>query len=1149
VPSRGLQWQAVQIPLAAGLDTGRDVRAGNPPGLDIARDVEFDEENGLQSRRPFVDIGSTAIVGGGSLTNLRRVERNGDELLVFTDTQLYSWSPQQAKWSPRATYLAVASDERGVFVGTGDQIDTDRAELGGLIVYTWAEGGAVFAGAIDKATGAAVVTPTQVSTAIGRPRVVALATRILLFVQATSSTLTVRVIDPASPAAGIGGAGTTVSSAFNSFYDVVKVDGQDRAIGVLRLSPTTSYLAFAVTAAGAVSTSSKARAADGPLAVTTTIGGGTAALVVRANGTAIVGDLLTTSTLADNIVAATLGTAAGTPVNQVTAAFADATTATAYWVSGETSDQTAGPVSLVRRNTITTSAVPGSQVDVIQTLGIASRAFAYAGRSYVWLVFALQNQASTIAGPSPPLGTRVVLQNTYYLYRDDGLLVARAADEVAGGFAPSTGRLPGVAPSSSSGTEFSWCGTARRVIEAGGNERSAYDARSPRDITFTFDSNAARRCARIGKTLYVTGSIPMQYDGAALVEVGFLVYPLSLQGINTATAGVLSAGAYTYKSTLRWQNAQGEQERSTTAVGMDLTTGASTKNQIFTYALTVTLKTAARTPPAIELWRTQVNPTPDSDSYLITSKDPTVLSGDNRYIANDPTQNLLPAAGTLDNIADSVLLAREANPENGDVLEFIAPPGAAIMVATDTRVFLGAVAGDPDRVWYSRLRGINEIVSFNEALTVDVPAPGGAITAIAVVSDALIVFRATAVYALPGSGLTNTLGGQNYGPPRIISQDIGAVNHEAVALTPAGVMFKSRKGWFLLTPDLGLKYIGGKVLAFDDEVILGIDVVETQHHVRVLSAARMLTWDYLVGEWSEWTVTDGLHSTVWQGRHVYLAAAGVRVQSDSFAGVTYGTDVELAWVKPSDLQGSQAVRRIMALGETRGAHLVRVRVARDYQYLSPGNPDYFDDEIWTQSPNLLGSALQVEHSPSQQDLEAIKVRLTAVTAGTSATLSTLTLDPVQVPTLTTPWAAVLTALAPGAYGNRFALAVAMEYVAGPFVIDVRDHFVWSTPLGRWREAVNTIGVRIAATEVAPPTIGQLQAAIAAATKLATITTPDTASKVLSPLSSNWSQSTAAPFTSGAYGVPTGESMKLTGLAFEVGAKPGLYRRLPPAQKV
>ena len=71
---------------------------------------------------------------------------------------------------------------------------------------------------------------------------------------------------------------------------------------------------------------------------------------------------------------------------------------------------------------------------------IASRAFDHDGRIFVNLVFGAQSDAA--AGGTALFGA---LQNSYFLYRDDGLLCGKFATGVAGGFTATTGWLAGVA--------------------------------------------------------------------------------------------------------------------------------------------------------------------------------------------------------------------------------------------------------------------------------------------------------------------------------------------------------------------------------------------------------------------------------------------------------------------------------------------------------------------------------------------------------------------------------------------------------------------------------------------------------------------------------------------------------------------------------
>ncbi len=318
--------------------------------------------------------------------------------------------------------------------------------------------------------------------------------------------------------------------------------------------------------------------------------------------------------------------------------------------------------------------------------------------------------------------------------------------------------------------------------------------------------------------------------------------------------------------------------------------------------------------------------------------------------------------------------------ENGSVLENLAPPPASIIAATNDRVFLAGVAGEPRRVWYSKLRVDGAVVSFHDTLTIEVAPEGGAITALGFLNGTLIVFKETAIYAIPGEGFDNTSGGQNYGPARRLSADVGAISAETVAVTPAGLIFKSSKGWYLLDSGGAPRYIGGPVAAFDADEVVAVHVIENQHQIRCLSTARMLVFDYLVQQWAEWTIAGGLDATIWDGTYTYLAAAAVNTEQDTYTGLTYGWDVETAWIK-DELQGDQSVRWMMLLGEYRSPCTIRVRAARNYRESDASGVTWDDDKFITPTQTVVGGPLQLRHGPSRPKGQAIKFRFTAYEAG------------------------------------------------------------------------------------------------------------------------------------------------------------------------
>lgn len=1009
--------QLKEIPLTQGLNTKGDHRAQPEQLLDIAVNVEFDDVGGLRCRFPFDGV-RTALVGGGTLTNARRLALNGDELLCFTDVALYSWSATESGWVLKGTYLACKVDETPRFVTTGDQLNCDRAELGGIIVYAWAEqgNGSIFtyAAIVDKVTGTVLVPPTAISINASYIRVVALQTKILLVYQlydvlGGNFALLAATVDPAAPSLALGSTAIILASGdLNLYYDVCRIPGIDKAAVVARRNPTTSFTVAIVTAALAVTTSTKARACDGPCAIAPHPDGVHLQAFRTTTGGHIVGDYLS-GVLGDITTNQVLGTTSDTNLPlQIAAAFRSVATAGAFrcyffWQESSLDSGYRGFVTDAGAITV------GAPYHTFFTL--ASRAFDYNGQVYIWGQFDQLNFTTSA-------GYTAELQNTYFLYRDDGLLVAKACDDYAGG-RWSQGHLPGVALVSGS-TSFSFCGQRRRIISTGAAGATDYAQRAPQDITFTFDANEARRCVRLGRTLYITGGELLQYDGARLTEVGFHVFPWSFFGAPLGAGGALSAGGYAYKVTYRNENAAGEIERSTTAtIGLN-TVLANDKVRIggigmtsYTHKSTGDLFAPLSANLTVEVWRTVVNPPPPAPNFfLATSLDPAVTANPNRFLANDVTT---PSSPVFDDaLADAVIALRQANPENGGVLPAIAPPPATIIAATEDRIFLAGIAGDPDRVWYSRQRGADEVVSFNDALTFSVPNPGGKITAIGVQSDqTVIVWRETATYAFGGAGFDNAGGGTNYGPARMLSKEFGCVSAEAQIAFDDGFVVKTAKGWCLLDRALNYQYIGSGADAFDVETVTATIALTARQQIRILTSARMLVYDTLVGNWGQTSVNDGLDLVMWNGLPAYLTATGVRAELatwDGYAGTDYtltSIDFETGWSKFGAMQARAIVDYVQLLGELRSTCVIRKRLARDYEASSPGVWNYTTDETWTPSPGVVGSALQVRQSPRYKRCESLKARFT-ITAPDGV-------SPLGGPCARLTSIAILFALEPNAY--------------------------------------------------------------------------------------------------------------------------------------
>jgi hypothetical protein len=983
-----MQWQEMDIPFVAGLDAGSDSRSVDPPTLTRADNAAFDTAGQVIFRRPFSALGAAPA-------NTRRIVAYGDELIAITDAALYSWSEVLETWEERAEYLSPAVTEQVVYASPAEQEFTDRAELDGVAVVVWTEDGEAKIAAHDVETGAVLLSPQSVpGSGTTKPRVIALTNRFHVYGVGSGGNLHVRTFTPDD----VGNTASWTDTALGTSNDV-------RCYDIATDTPRTSvYFAAGRPDASLGSIYYLGDVTEGGVATVTGVGGdndggitiaarGTPGVdlyyvVVRTNGSLVEADLYDDSGVGTPVATDVLLGSIQTDDNQITAAFKDEAEVGgefrcyAAWGSNEAPS---GLQAEIRHTYINTNGFAGSNIEDVLRLGLASHAFTYDGSVYLWAAFAGEPGA---AGMAEPLGFRSGLQNTYFLVNisaGGGQHLCKAIPGVGGGFGQINRHLGGV--QDLGGGRYCWTGLTRRYIPTGDfvededNEGEAnrrahqntYAARTPVEVTLEFDSIAARRSAQIGRTLFVSGGEVMQYDGASLHELGFPINPWFF----TATlvgAGAMAAGSYTYKHTLAHENAKGELDRSTTAshgvVDVDVPVSDSVNLS------SVTVKETRRVNVALEAWRTIRNAPPGAPFRRVTGLDPNTTTGDNPYLVNNRSAG---AVLWKDNLADDetigtptdILLRHQASPENGGVLENLAPPAATLIAAGQERMFL--VTG-PNEIRYSKYRDEGEVPSFHDILRVTLPEHDGDITALAMLGERLIVFKKFSTYVLDGIGLDNLGRGQNY-IPVLRSSDVGAVSQEAVGVSSDGAIFKSHKGWHLIDPGFNIRYIGHLVESFDDEEIVAVHVLEDRHEVRALSAERLLVFNTKRNAWSSWTVTDGISATVWRGRYLYATADGIYQERDDYdmeeLGV-YDLDIEIAPIKFSGISRFGRIKGFQLVNEFRSECNIRTRVRYNYKQA------YTDDKtrVFAEPDETPGDAIPFEHRFAQPKCQAAAVRLT-----------------------------------------------------------------------------------------------------------------------------------------------------------------------------
>ena len=110
-------------------------------------------------------------------------------------------------------------------------------------------------------------------------------------------------------------------------------------------------------------------------------------------------------------------------------------------------------------------------------------------------------------------------------------------------------------------------------------------------------------------------------------------------------------------------------------------------------------------------------------------------------------------------------------------------------------------------------------------------------TGLAAVGNSLAVFRERQIYVIAGAGPDNTGAGGTFQEPEVISDEIGCVEPRSIVRIPAGVMFQSAKGIYLLASNYSLAYVGADVEAYNAETITAAVALTDRHEVRLTLAS------------------------------------------------------------------------------------------------------------------------------------------------------------------------------------------------------------------------------------------------------------------------------------------------------------------------
>lgn len=296
-------------------------------------------------------------------------------------------------------------------------------------------------------------------------------------------------------------------------------------------------------------------------------------------------------------------------------------------------------------------------------------------------------------------------------------------------------------------------------------------------------------------------------------------------------------------------------------------------------------------------------------------------------------------AGTfLDSIPDTSLQKAQALYTTGNVLQNDPAPSSTFCFSGGNRIFLGGLE-EKDELAFSKQQLFGESVNFSDLFRIRVSSGSLSdktpISAGGFMDGKIIIFRNQSIYFCQGDG-PNEVGLGSFSNPEIISSDVGCTDPKSVLSTPMGLMFKSRKGIYILSRGMTVEYIGAPVEDFNSSNVVASSLSDKFNEARFyLENGVCLVYNYLFQTWSTITNQTSFDADIWQGLPVVIKGNSIYAETenlytDGTASSYYSMKFVSPWLKLGNIQGYQRVYQLWVIGDFKSPHTLKCKVYVDY---------------------------------------------------------------------------------------------------------------------------------------------------------------------------------------------------------------------------
>lgn len=514
-------------------------------------------------------------------------------------------------------------------------------------------------------------------------------------------------------------------------------------------------------------------------------------------------------------------------------------------------------------------------------------------------------------------------------------------------------------------------------------------------VTMTFAAPA--NAAEVSGVARIAGGLVTECDYGRAYEVGFAWEPygitLTASTPSGSTSG-LDAGTYAYWLVYTYQRPDGTIERSAPSTPRGITVEAG--EHVFGKFVPLTLTNK----------RSVFKPSDLPDTSLNVEVYRTLADGTEGHLVGTlrmPVGSALGVVGFTDLASFSDGLP-DVVAQYGALLPAtkapFMPPSSTSVFEHQGRIGL-AGCEDPTRVYLSLYLTPGEAAAFSpDTHYWQFPE---AIVAGASMDGIGYAFSRTSIWYVAGDGPDDTATSGAWTQPIRIQSDVGCIDPRSVVSIPAGIMFQSDRGIYLLARDRTVSYVGAGIesLLRTWPVITSAVLCQDRRHVRFTAQRRTwsehdngITFSYFY-EYDQWgtamykrngdSATLPCNSACVVGTRYWLVASdGMYAESPLLTDANNAaipTGITTGWVSMRGQLGWQRTWWAQFLAEYSGAATVTLSTTSDY------DPSLTDTYTWT---NTTARQLAL-HLWNTQKANAIRVSvaITPAAAGGSAQYDTI----------------------------------------------------------------------------------------------------------------------------------------------------------------